>query len=209
MIKGKKVFLKAVEKEDLTFVKELFNSEEISIFEGRWEFPITMLHQEIWFEKNHNNPSGRSFIICDIVSGDKVGYSTINEINWQSRRANTAIKLHPDASGKGYAYDAIMTLMSYAFYQMGLNKLKGAIAEYNKASYHLYVKKGGWKVEGLFRQHTYQHGRYYDVYPVSILRSEFIELVKGTAYEKADLIEKYSSIELKDEYIKIKFYNNI
>ena len=101
-----------------------------------------------------------------------------------------------------------MTLMSYTFYQMGLNKLKGWIAEYNRPSYHLYVNKAGWRVEGLLRQHTYQHGRYYDMYKVSILRDEFMQLDKGTEYEKEELIEKYSSIELKDEHIKINFLKN-
>lgn len=201
MIKGQKIILKILDRDDLDFAMELFNDEEVSLVEGRWGFPLSRIHQEKWLENNYSNQLNKQFVIVDKNTYEKVGYTSLNEINWQARWAHMAVKLHPKATGKGYAYDAGMTLFSYAFYQMGLNKLKGMIAEWNLAPYNLYMNKMGWKVEGIYRQHHYVNGRYYDSYALSLLRSEFLEVAKGTPYEKKDMIELFGKIDVKDEHI--------
>jgi hypothetical protein len=75
------------------------------------------------------------------------------------------------------------------------------IAAWNNAPYNLYMNKLGWKVEGVFRQHHYVNGRYYDSYALSILREEFLEIAKGTPYEKKDMMELYGGIKVKSEHI--------
>jgi RimJ/RimL family protein N-acetyltransferase len=198
MIVGERVIIQPMEVDDLEFVKDLYNDEEISILEGRWEFPLSMLHQENWFKKHYDDDLNKSFVILDKSNNERVGYTSINCINWHSRRAHTAIKLHKNAGGKGFGYDSIMTLMSYAFNKMNLEKLYGEIIEYNKASYHAYVEKCGWKVEGIFRKHVLFHGKYYDMYPVSILKEEFDKIAKGTPYYMKDFNEVYGKIKVKE-----------
>ncbi len=110
MIKGQKVIIRPVEREDLGFVMELYNDEEISLLEGRWEFHLTMEHQQHWFERNYDDPLKKYFVIWDSKAKKRIGYTSLNEINWQSRIAHQAIKLHKGAEGEGYGYDAIMTL---------------------------------------------------------------------------------------------------
>lgn len=200
MIVGEKVLIRPVEKEDLEFVRDLYNDDEISLLEGRFEFPFSMTHQEEWLKKHYDDDLNRSFVIIDKKTQERVGYTSINHIDWQSRKAINAIKLAKNIGGEGYGYDSLMTIMSYAFNKMNLEKLMGTIIEYNKASYHLCVDKCGWKVEGIFKKHTMFHGKYYDVYPMAIFREEFNQIAKGTPYYQKDLIEKYGKIEVKKSY---------
>jgi len=203
MIVGEKVFIRPLEREDLSFVLELFNDTETSLLEGRWEFPLTMEHQQRWFEENFDDDLNKRFVIWDLNKQERVGYTSLTEINWQSRFGHTAVKLHKAGGGKGYAYDAIMTLMGYAFFQMNLNKLKSEIIQFNRASYHIYVRKCGWRVEGIFRQHVYLNDHYHDLYSVSILKSEFLNIVKGTPYEVKDLASEYGELQVDEKEVVV------
>ena len=57
-LKGKKVFLRAIEKEDLEFLREMINDPEMEKNVGGWSFPISKYEQEKWYENqifNNNN----------------------------------------------------------------------------------------------------------------------------------------------------------
>lgn len=92
------------------------------------------------------------------------------------------MKLRNASRGKGIAQDAVMTLMRYAFKELNLNRLDGAIIEYNKPSQKLYIDRCGWKIEGVKRKSIFKNGEYHDNIMVSILAEEYEKLVKETKY---------------------------
>ena len=72
--------------------------------------------------------------------------------------------------------------MAYAFYDVGLNRLWGEILDFNGASFGAYVKKCGWRIEGILRSHVFRKGRFHDIYRVAILKSEFDALDDASEY---------------------------
>lgn len=187
MIKGKKIFLRAVEKRDLPLLLDWINDPDISRMVEGWSFPLSIEHQERWFESALKDERNKRFIVESYEDG-VIGLTGLWEIDWHNRHALTALKLGAsNIRGKGYGTDAILTLMAYAFTNVNLNRLWGEIIDFNTASYRVYVQKCGWRVEGVFRQHLYREGKYHDQLRVAILRDEFLSLPEATDYIPAQM----------------------
>ena len=75
-----------------------------------------------------------------------------------------------------------MAVMRYAFEELQLNRLDGAIIDYNEASKRLYCDKCGWQVEGVQRNAIFKSNEYHDRLIVGILREEYFELVRQNSY---------------------------
>ena len=102
--------------------------------------------------------------------------------------------LSEDAKGKGYGSDAIMTISAYAFYEVGLNRLWGAIIDYNEASCKAYVdERSGWKVEGRLRKHVFRDGTFHDLYYVACLKSDFEAIADADIYRASYLSPKLNN----------------
>lgn len=138
-----------------------------------WSFPVSAAAQKKWFERSLDNPTTKRLMV-DTDDGETIGLTGLWDIDWRNRHALSALKLGPKAArGRGYGTDAILTLMAYAFFEVGLNRLWSSILPYNAASYRAYVEKCGWRVEGVLRQDVYRHGRFHDLYRIGVLREDF------------------------------------
>ena len=172
-LKGEKVFLRAIEKEDMEFLREMINNPELERNVVGWSFPISKYEQERWFESQIQNKNNIRYIIE--VDRERIGVVTITNIDWKNRKACHGIKLCNDkVKGKGYGTDAVMTIMKYAFEELQLNKLYSTILDYNIPSMNLY-KKCGWLVDGVLRESTFKGNQYIDEMAVSILKKDYEE----------------------------------
>jgi RimJ/RimL family protein N-acetyltransferase len=182
MILGKRVRLRAIEESDLPSLAEWMNDPEISHAVVGWSFPVSLAGQREWFERALHDRNNQRWIV-ETMEGAVIGLTGLWEIDWRNRHALSALKLgSKDYRGKGYGSDAILTLMTYAFMEVGLNRLWTEILHYNAPSYRAYVERGGWKVEGILRQHAFRAGVLHDVLRVGILRDEFLSLQDANAY---------------------------
>lgn len=173
MIRGKKVFFRAIEESDLEALRDWGNDPVIADLVVGWSFPVSMTDQRKWFEACRTDQTTQRFVVESDEDG-VLGLTGLWNIDWHNRHALTALKLGAaNIRGKGYGTDAIMTLMKYAFFDVGLNRLWGAILPYNIGSYKAYVEKCGWRVEGRLCQEIFRHGRYHDLYRVGVLRQDF------------------------------------
>jgi RimJ/RimL family protein N-acetyltransferase len=184
MIEGKSVILRAVEEADLANLASWLNDPTISHLVVGWSFPVSLAQQKQWFERSLGNTRTQRFMV-DTKQGETIGVTGLWDIDWQSRHALTAVKLGTESvRGKGYGRDAIMTLMAYAFHDVGLNRLWTDILQFNRGSYRAYVEKCGWQVEGLLREQVYRDGQYYDLLRVAILKHEFDALPDAADYRR-------------------------
>lgn len=182
MILGKKTRFRSIEESDLPFLVEWMNDPEISHLIGGWSYPVSMVEQKEWFHRSIPDKTTQRWIV-ERDDGDVIGLTGLWQIDLHNRHALTGLKLGPKAiRGRGYGTDAILTLMSYAFFQVGLNRLWTTILPYNVGSYKAYVKKCGWKIEGMDRQHVFRDGVFYDQYRVGVLRQDFLALAAGAEY---------------------------
>jgi len=183
MIEGEKIRLRAIEEGDLESMADWLNDPVISHYVGGFSFPVSKSQQRRWYESALNDDKNIRLIVETKDDNRVIGLTGLWQIDWVNRHALTALKLGADnIRGKGYGTDAIMTLMSYAFYQVGLNRLWGEILPFNVGSYKAYVTKCGWMVEGIYRQHVYRDGRFYDQMRVAVLKEDFDRLSNASEY---------------------------
>ncbi len=181
-IQGKKVLLRAIEESDLALLHRWANDPGIWPLLASWHFPTSMKDQRKWFESlSVNSPHQRFAIEAPDVG--LIGTANLVDINWKDRNAFHGMLLGDvDIRGKGYGKDTIMTVMRYAFEELGLERLDGSMIEYNEASLYVYIKKCGWKEEGRQRNYYFRKNRYWDKIVVGVTRADYFELVEENKY---------------------------
>ena len=140
-IKGNKVLLRAIVKEDLPLLQKWSNDPEINYMLGGWHFPSNEVDQEKWFNGLSLNSNNQRFAIETEDLG-LIGMANLVDINWKDRNAFHGMLLgDKDMRGKGYGVDTILTINKYAFEELGLMRMDTTIISYNKVSIGVYTKK--------------------------------------------------------------------
>ena len=184
-IYGKKVVLRAIEIEDSELIIDMFNDPEIENMVGGWAFPISLFEQKKWLELHNSDQTAVRFVI-DTKEDGAVGVFTLTNIDWKNRRAEIGIKLASKGNrSKGYGTDAIMSIMRYAFDELGLHRLDAGRLAMNQASAHT-LAKCGFVEEGVKRDYIYKGGKYRDYVEASILADEYYELINSNHYWEYD-----------------------
>lgn len=182
MISGNSVYLRPVEREDLPFLLELANDAYVSGMVVGWDFPVSLHGQQRWFENSESNTKTRRLMVVDAESKEAIGLTGLWDIDWHNGSALTATKLHPKRIKKGAGTDSIMLTMAWAFYIVGLRRLYGSILDFNGPSLGAYVRRCGWRIEGLEREAVFRKGKWCDLYKVAILRKDFDLLPLASQY---------------------------
>lgn len=176
---GDKIKLRAIEYEDLAQLQAWSNDPEIQYWLGGWHFPGNKNDIEKWFSSISLKSTNQRFCI-ETESDGLIGTANIVDIDWKNRNAFHGMLLgDKDIRGKGYGKDTVLTIMKYAFEELGLNRLDGSIIEYNKASHRLYIEKCGWEVEGIKEDWYYRKGRYWDKIVVGITKKRYNEFIQA------------------------------
>ncbi|WP_203522500.1 GNAT family N-acetyltransferase [Fusobacterium sp. IOR10] len=182
-IEGKLVTLRAIEKEDLEFMRTMLNDSEMENLVVGWAFPVSKYQQEKWYENNIQNQNNLRFIIEDKF-GEVIGQANLSNIDWKNRKATRGIKLAKEKiRGKGFGTDAIMTLTKYAFEELQLNRLDIFILEENIVSQKLAIKTGV-VIEGKKRNCIFKNGKYHNLLIGGILKSDYKKLIEKNNYWK-------------------------
>jgi RimJ/RimL family protein N-acetyltransferase len=181
-IKGNKVILRAIEKEDLELIQKWSNDPEINYMLGGWHFPSSNQDQEKWFNSLLVNSVNQRFAIHTPDLG-LIGMANLVEVNWKDRNAFHGMLLgDKDMRGKGYGVDTIMAISRYAFEELGMMRMNGSMISYNESSIGVYTKKCGWKVEGIKKNAYFRKNQWWDQVIVGITREDYFELIKENNY---------------------------
>lgn len=173
---GDKIKLRALEPDDMEFLRETVNNPEIEKLVGGWSFPISKKQQMDWYEKIINDKTSLRFAIETDEDGI-IGMADLRNIDWKNRVAFHGIKIgNKEYRGKGYGKDVVFTIMKYAFEELQLNRLEVTILESNIASQKLYIDKCGLVVEGVKRNCVFKNNKYHNQLVLGILREEYFNL---------------------------------
>lgn len=171
MIRGKKVVFRAIEREDLKQLRDWRNSQDIRQRTREYRL-LSMENQERWFQGLHDDRNTVMFAVTD-ENKKLIGVVGLTYIDWKNRRAEVSIYIGDEAAqGKGYGFDALVTLLGYGFHTLNLHKLYAEIFGFNEPSVRLF-EKAGLRRDGLKREDHFVDGKYWDTYIYSILASEF------------------------------------
>ncbi|WP_439504234.1 GNAT family N-acetyltransferase [Sediminibacterium sp.] len=181
-ILGRKVILKAIEREDLSLLLKWSNDPEINYMLGGWHFPSSMQDQEKWYNSLSINNINQRFAIHSIDLG-LIGMANLVDINWKDRNAFHGMLLGDNnIRGKGFGQDTIMAINKYAFEELGLMRMNTTIISGNDASIGVYTKKCGWQIEGIKKNHYFRKNQWWDQFVVGITRDDYFNLINENNY---------------------------
>ncbi len=182
-IKGKIVTLRAPELSDASQLHEWSNDPEIWNMLGGWHFPFSARSTEEWIRGRRDGNLTDHVFCIDTPDEGVIGTANLVNIDWKNKNAFHGMMIgKKNLRGKGYALDALLAIMKYAFMDLGLQRLDGDMIAYNIRSIDFYIKKGGWKNEGVRKNWFYRDGMYHDKVIVGVERQNYMELIDKIKY---------------------------
>lgn len=162
--------LRAIEIEDMDFLKNLVNNPKIEKMLGGSSFPTSSENQLSWYHSIQNASTNLRLMIETKQDG-VVGTLSLSDIDYRNRTAQFHIKLDitKDINGKGYGSKSTNLLIEYAFNELNLNCIYSYILDYNFASKKMHEKLG-FEYEGTLRNRVYKLGKYQNIEVWSLLK---------------------------------------
>lgn len=153
MIKGEKIYLRPIIKEDITVLNEWKNDEETYKNLGGGFMPTSIDQQIKWLESMIDiSGNNKRFIICD-NENMPLGMVGLYGINWIHRTSEIGIYIgNKDAKGKGYGKEACELIEKFAKDYLNLRKIKLNVVFENKIALNMWETLGYEKVGELIKE---------------------------------------------------------
>ena len=137
--------------------------------------PPTLEDHLRWFEGLSKNKTREEFIICERdEEATPVGTIGLSAIDRYHKRAEYGIVIgERTALGRGLASDASRLILTYAFDNLGLNRVFLHLFHDNVRALRLYERLG-FMSEGVLRKHAMRRGDFVDVIVMGLLREEWV-----------------------------------
>jgi RimJ/RimL family protein N-acetyltransferase len=176
---GQRVLLRALEERDLDPIWEAYKDLDLELITSGDSPPVSDRQvKAFWFERIDHPAHGMYYFAIEPLPGQKwegqfAGMCNLHEVDMRNRHAELALWLAaPELRGLGYGTDAIRTILAYAFEVPRLDKVHLGAYDFNEGGLRSY-ERVGFRYEGRLRQQIYYQGRYWDEWPMRILRSEW------------------------------------
>ena len=164
ILKGKNIFLRALEPEDLDYLFSTENNEDI------WEIsstsqPFSRHILSRYIEKSHLDiyQVNQLRLVISDYKNNSLGLIDLFDVDFKNFKAGIGILINKDNRDKGHAKEALEILIKYCFAYLNLHQLYCNIIEENKASISLF-KNLGFNEIGLKKDWIYFKGEYKNEY---------------------------------------------
>jgi len=170
MLRGERVVLRAIERDDLPRYVRWLNDPDVLEYFGSYR-PLSLAQEEQWYEKMLQDRTTLNFAIE--VEGQHVGGAGFAAINHQDRHAEVGLFIGvKELWGQGLCVDVLRTLLRYGFDCLNLHRIYLRVFAENERARRCY-EKVGFKEEGRFREHIFRHGHWIDEVRMGILEDEW------------------------------------
>jgi RimJ/RimL family protein N-acetyltransferase len=184
---GKRIRLRAAEKEDIPNFLRWINDPEVTEDLVLIE-PMSHYEEEIWFDSMMQRPVHEHLYLIEVKDHESgsdfihIGNCSFLDIDWRNRSAEVGIMIGEKSYwNQGYGTEVMELLLEHGFDTLNLHRIGLRVFSKNKRAIRAY-EKAGFIYEGMLRQGNYQHGLYYDVHLMSVLKDEWVA-------KKQDLLE--------------------
>jgi diamine N-acetyltransferase len=171
MLRGEKVILRTIEREDLKTIHELErNLDLVLLADGNWQ-PIPLATKEKDFDKHLQEEDPAWFAIE--VDGNLIGTTGLHHRDRRLQTSSFGIAIYnPDYLGRGYGRDALNVLLNWSFQIQNFRRIWLETWASNERALRCYQALG-FVEEGRLREHGYYNGKYFDVVLMGMMRSEW------------------------------------
>jgi ribosomal-protein-alanine N-acetyltransferase len=173
MIRGERVVLRGLERDDLPRLWEQVNDLEVeSRASDQPPVPTSLAELQARFDARAIDPEKR--VVRFVVEADDeiIGECGFHNFDDYARTCHLGISLRREKWGQGYGQDATRTMLDYAFTHLNVRKVYLEVLADDERALGAY-RKAGFVEEGRFREHTWHDGMYRDVLRMAVLRSEW------------------------------------
>ena len=175
MLKGNIVSLHAVEKYDISQLKDWRNNSDFRKYFREYK-ELSDENQENWYE-NEVIKSSETIMFSIRRNEDNILLGCCGFVYYKHIHKHADLSLYIGWNDeyidkKGYAKESCELLMAYGFNELCLNKIWTEIYEFDNKKRELYLSLG-FKQDGLLRQNYWHDGKWWNSRILSILCSEF------------------------------------
>jgi RimJ/RimL family protein N-acetyltransferase len=168
MIQGRKVELRPTEESDLPLIHAWMNHPEVWRYMD-YEQPFSLA--DVTEDIERSRTEGYPFTI--LVRNRPIGRIGLNQFRRRDRICAMYMFIgEPAFWGSGYAHDAVMALLSYAFERFDLHQVELWTLQDNNRAIGMY-ERCGFVQEARLRERSWKEGRWVDHVAMSVNREEF------------------------------------
>lgn len=178
---SERIRLRAAEKEDIPVFVRWINDPDVTenlIMVS----PISRVEEENWYDDMMKRPPNEHILVIEIRNQTQqsdyrpIGTCSFINIDWRNRAAEIGIMIGEKAFwDKGYGSETMRLMLDHGFGTLNFHRIYLQVYAKNKRGIRAY-EKAGFQHEGMFRQAHYQHGQYYDIYLMSVLKNEWLAI---------------------------------
>jgi RimJ/RimL family protein N-acetyltransferase len=176
VIAGTRVSLRPVEDADAPFIHQWMNHPEVwRYMDYEQPFSLVDVKEDIQRSRKEGHP-------FTIVVGDRpIGRIGLNRFRRRDRICALYLYVgEPEFWGQGYARDAVMTLLGYAFERWDLLQVELWTLGDNDRAVSMY-RKCGFVEEARLRRRSFKQGAWTDHVVMSVDRDEFAKAREALA----------------------------
>jgi len=173
MLRGEKVVLRGLEREDLPWIWKLRNDAELEGLVHGAPVPRSLAQIQNEFDRDVRAEGSRPIKFAIEVEDAPIGRCDLFAFDEVARSCRLGITLDRDHWGQGYGRDAVRVLLRHAFCDHNLNRVWLDVLADNERAIHSY-RACGFVEEGRLRQHAWHQGAYKDIVVMAVLRDEWV-----------------------------------
>lgn len=174
VIATERLRLRQLTHADADGLMALFNSPDVLRYLN--DSPIENHEKAIeyidWLNRSYENHSSIEWAIALPETDAMIGMTGFYSWEHDNRRADIGYALLPAYWGHGYATEATRALVAWCFDNLNLHRIQADCTDGNSASEKVLLKCG-FKVEGIWRESCWEHGRFVDIKQFGLLYREF------------------------------------
>lgn len=174
-LKGKHIYLRALEPEDLDFVHSIENDESI------WEISSTQTPYSKFIIKQYLDHAHKDIyevkqlrLVISNYKNEALGLIDIFDFDFKNSRAGIGILIKESKDrNQGFGSEALKLLTNYCFHHLNLHQLYCNVSEENLASINLFSQLGFKKV-GLKEEWNLINGKYKNEYLFQLINKNVL-----------------------------------
>lgn len=174
MLRGEKVILRALTREDLAQLCAFNNDVEVELAGGGDPpMPQSLARLQAEFDARVSQGGRDDAGFAIEADGKFIGQCALFQFEHTAQTCMLGITIGDKAYwGRGYGRDAVRVLLDYAFRLRNLHRVWLSVNGNNERGLRAY-KACGFVEEGRLRAHAWSNGAYIDLVHMGILRTEW------------------------------------
>lgn len=173
MIRGSRLYLRSIERDDLARCHDWMNDEELTATLAQ-RYPISLAREADWVERatRGQDTSELTFAICLDQADRHIGNCSLVAIDRDNGIATLGIFIgERDCRGQGLGEEAVRALCGFAFDEMRLHKIRLDVHATNPDALKTY-ERVGFRREGVLREEVWRGGRRLDVIRMGLIAGQ-------------------------------------